>query len=185
MVRHCSLRGEGASYSVLIWGLFSVVRQKTKEIIAFVQDEDALRDARKQAKQARDKFVGISADESRSYSKADSTWTHTHTHTHTCTQTHIHTNTLHKHTSGHLVADLVMFSLFSHTHTHTHTHMHTQVIVMTQSLVVVVATLHRPHLFPTRNPLQCRPMRRRRTQYRTKTWYQLKKRMRLLGRCIC
>ena len=111
--------------------------------------------------------------------------THTHTHTHTCTQTHIHTNTLHKHTSGHLVADLVMFSLFSHTHTHTHTHMHTQVIVMTQSLVVVVATLHRPHLFPTRNPLQCRPMRRRRTQYRTKTWYQLKKRMRLLGRCIC
>eukprot|EP00731_Ephydatia_muelleri_P020449 Em0013g176a len=39
-----------------------------KEILAFIQDEDALRDARKQAKQARDKFVGISADEAQSYS---------------------------------------------------------------------------------------------------------------------
>ena len=39
------------------------VRQKAKEIIVFLQDEERLRDARKQAKQTRDKYVGYSSDE--------------------------------------------------------------------------------------------------------------------------
>ena len=42
---------------------FLSVRQKAKEIIVFLQDEERLRDARKQAKQTRDKYVGYSSDE--------------------------------------------------------------------------------------------------------------------------
>ena len=46
------------------------VRQKAKEIIAFLQDEERLKDARKQAKQTRDKFVGYSSEETQhKYSK--------------------------------------------------------------------------------------------------------------------
>lgn len=39
------------------------VRQKAKEIIAFLQDDERLREARKQAKQTRDKYVGYSSEE--------------------------------------------------------------------------------------------------------------------------
>ena len=46
------------------------VRQKAKEMIGFVQDEERLREARKQAKQTRDKYVGYSSEEATSkYSK--------------------------------------------------------------------------------------------------------------------
>ena len=46
------------------------VRQKAKEMVGFVQDEDRLREARKQAKQTRDKYVGYSSEEATSrYSK--------------------------------------------------------------------------------------------------------------------
>ena len=46
------------------------VRQKAKEIVGFVQDEERLREARKQAKQTRDKYVGYSSEEATSrYSK--------------------------------------------------------------------------------------------------------------------
>ena len=46
------------------------MRQKAKEIIGFVQDEERLREARKQAKQTRDKYVGYSSEEATSrYSK--------------------------------------------------------------------------------------------------------------------
>lgn len=47
------------------------VRQKTKEIIAFLQDDERLKDARKQAKQTRDKYVGYSSEEAQyRYSKS-------------------------------------------------------------------------------------------------------------------
>ena len=39
------------------------VRQKTKEIIEFLQDDERLRSERRKAKQTRDKFVGYSSDE--------------------------------------------------------------------------------------------------------------------------
>ncbi len=42
------------------------VRQKAKEINSFLQDEDRLRDARKAAKQNRDKYVGYSSEEANS-----------------------------------------------------------------------------------------------------------------------
>ena len=46
------------------------VRQKVKEILGFVQDEERLREARKQAKSTRDKYVGYSSEEATSrYSK--------------------------------------------------------------------------------------------------------------------
>ena len=46
------------------------VRQKAKEIISFLQDDERLKDARKQAKQTRDKFVGYSSEETQhKYSK--------------------------------------------------------------------------------------------------------------------
>lgn len=40
-----------------------IVRQKAKEIIGFLQDDERLKDARKQAKQSRDKYVGYSSEE--------------------------------------------------------------------------------------------------------------------------
>lgn len=39
------------------------VRQKAKEIISFIQDDERLKEARKQAKQSRDKYVGYSSEE--------------------------------------------------------------------------------------------------------------------------
>lgn len=40
-----------------------LVRQKAKEIIEFLQDDERLRSERRKAKQTRDKFVGYSSDE--------------------------------------------------------------------------------------------------------------------------
>lgn len=40
-----------------------IVRQKAKEIVSFLQDDERLREARKVAKQTRDKYVGYSASE--------------------------------------------------------------------------------------------------------------------------
>ena len=42
------------------------VRQKAKEIISFIQDDERLKEARRQAKQARDKYVGYSSEETQS-----------------------------------------------------------------------------------------------------------------------
>lgn len=42
---------------------FPLVRQKAKEIIEFLQDDERLRSERRKAKQTRDKFVGYSSDE--------------------------------------------------------------------------------------------------------------------------
>jgi telomere length regulation protein len=39
------------------------IRQKSKEIIAFLQDDERLREARKNARKTRDKYVGISSEE--------------------------------------------------------------------------------------------------------------------------
>lgn len=38
------------------------VRQKVKEMIEFVQDDDRLREERKKAKKNRDKYIGVSSD---------------------------------------------------------------------------------------------------------------------------
>ena len=46
--------------------LVAIVRQKAKEINGFLQDEDRLREARKAAKQNRDKYVGYSSDQANS-----------------------------------------------------------------------------------------------------------------------
>ena len=43
--------------------LCSVVRQKTKELLAFIQDDEKVRDERKRAKASRDKYVGYSSQE--------------------------------------------------------------------------------------------------------------------------
>ena len=42
---------------------FYIVRQKSKEIISFLQDDERLREARKNARKTRDKFVGISSND--------------------------------------------------------------------------------------------------------------------------
>ena len=58
------------AYCVCVYVCMCAVRQKAKEIIGFVQDEERLREARKQAKQTRDKYVGYSSEEATSrYSK--------------------------------------------------------------------------------------------------------------------
>jgi len=46
--------------------LLALVRQKAKEINSFLQDEDRLREARKTAKQNRDKYVGYSSEQASS-----------------------------------------------------------------------------------------------------------------------
>ena len=48
-------------YTLRLFSLVSV-RQKAKEIISFIQDDERLKDARKQAKQTRDKYVGYSSE---------------------------------------------------------------------------------------------------------------------------
>ena len=59
-----------AGDQTVIFPLLSV-RQKAKEIIAFLQDDERLKDARKQAKQTRDKYVGYSSEEAQyRYSKS-------------------------------------------------------------------------------------------------------------------
>lgn len=46
----------------LFFGII-LVRQKAKEIIEFLQDDERLRSERRKAKQTRDKYVGYSSDE--------------------------------------------------------------------------------------------------------------------------
>lgn len=38
------------------------VRQKVKELVEFVQDDERLREERKKAKKNRDKYIGVSSD---------------------------------------------------------------------------------------------------------------------------
>lgn len=38
------------------------VRQKVKEMVEFIQDDDRLREERKKAKKNRDKYIGVSSD---------------------------------------------------------------------------------------------------------------------------
>lgn len=38
------------------------VRQKVKELVHFVQDDDTLREERKKAKKNKDKYIGVSSD---------------------------------------------------------------------------------------------------------------------------
>lgn len=38
------------------------VRQRVKELVEFVQDDDRLRDERKKAKKNKDKYIGVSSD---------------------------------------------------------------------------------------------------------------------------
>lgn len=38
------------------------VRQKVKEMVEFVQDDDRLREERKKAKKNKDKYIGVSSD---------------------------------------------------------------------------------------------------------------------------
>ena len=56
----------GYSYSTGIVNIqiFISVRQKTKELIDFIQDDERLREDRKKAKKNKDKYVGMSNDTS-------------------------------------------------------------------------------------------------------------------------
>ena len=38
------------------------MRQKVKEMVEFVQDDDRLREERKKAKKNKDKYIGVSCD---------------------------------------------------------------------------------------------------------------------------
>ena len=51
------------SPSLIIIIFYLLVRQKSKEIISFLQDDERLREARKNARKTRDKFVGISSND--------------------------------------------------------------------------------------------------------------------------
>lgn len=52
------------------------VRQKVKEMVDFVQDDDRLREERKKAKKNKDKYIGVSSDSMgyRGYSKSPMQW---------------------------------------------------------------------------------------------------------------
>ena len=50
------------------------VRQKCKELIDFIQDDDKLRDERKKAKKTKDKYIGMASDNhGHKYSKSSFT----------------------------------------------------------------------------------------------------------------
>lgn len=60
------------------------VRQKVKELIEFVQDDDRLREERKKAKKNRDKYIGVSSDSMSGFRYCKSlTFSLSHLHTHT------------------------------------------------------------------------------------------------------
>lgn len=68
------------------------VRQKVKEMIEFVQDDDRLREERKKAKKNRDKYIGVSSDSMSGFrycKSLTSSLFHTHTHTH-CPHHHVY-----------------------------------------------------------------------------------------------
>lgn len=48
------------------------VRQRVKELVEFIQDDERLREERKKAKKNKDKYVGVSSDSMgyRSYCKS-------------------------------------------------------------------------------------------------------------------
>ena len=54
IVSHCHLQTADA------WCVLSV-RQKVKELVEFVKDDEKLRDERKKAKKNKDKYVGMSS----------------------------------------------------------------------------------------------------------------------------
>jgi hypothetical protein len=59
------------------------VRQKVKEMIEFVQDDDRLREERKKAKKNRDKYIGVSSDSMSGFRYCKSlTFSLSHLHTH-------------------------------------------------------------------------------------------------------
>jgi hypothetical protein len=47
---------------VLINVLYFVVRQKVKELIEFIQDDDRVRDERRKARKAKDKYIGMAGE---------------------------------------------------------------------------------------------------------------------------
>lgn len=48
------------------------MRQKVKEMLEFVQDDDRLREERKKAKKNRDKYIGVSSDSMGDYRYGES-----------------------------------------------------------------------------------------------------------------
>ena len=48
------------------------VRNKVKDLVSLIQDNDRLREERKRAKKNRDKYVGMSSDDARFHSSRSS-----------------------------------------------------------------------------------------------------------------
>ena len=68
------------------------MRQKVKDILSFLADDERLREARKAARKTRDKYVGFSSDEMQNkYSECPLIGMHNYTmHIHTYTCNHVH-----------------------------------------------------------------------------------------------
>ena len=67
----CNAPKQVSESSIAKWACHSfiivlAVRQKVKEILGFLQDDERLREARKAAKQTRDKYVGYSSEQANS-----------------------------------------------------------------------------------------------------------------------
>lgn len=57
---------------VTIAACVPAVRQKVKDVLSFLADDDRLREARKAARKTRDKYVGYSSESARDkYSKSN------------------------------------------------------------------------------------------------------------------
>lgn len=50
------------------------VRQKVKEMVEFVQDDDRLREERKKAKKNKDKYIGVSSDSMGDFKQSNCKW---------------------------------------------------------------------------------------------------------------
>lgn len=50
------------------------VRQKVKEMVEFVQDDDRLREERKKAKKNKDKYIGVSSDSMGGFKQSNCKW---------------------------------------------------------------------------------------------------------------
>ena len=114
-------------YRLWVPGVLLSVRQKVKELVEFVKDDEKLREERKKAKKNKDKYVGMSGlsasmryGESFQVPSSMATWHILMNNNNSCYSGQVMSSRNYTHTHARTHA-----RTHAHTHAHTHTHTHT------------------------------------------------------------
>ena len=69
-IRESTVKGTTRFRATPLIHLLQIVRQKAREVVGLLQDDEKIREERKKAKKSRDKYVGVSSDQfQRGYGK--------------------------------------------------------------------------------------------------------------------